>query len=45
VGGAWAAIVRDMGGVEMGGGGGDVDGKWRGCTASECKGSLSKVFP
>ena len=32
VGGAWAAIVRDMGGVEMGGGGGDVDGKvgrWR----------------
>jgi hypothetical protein len=29
VGGAWAAIVRDMGGVEMGGGGGDVDGRWR----------------
>ena len=27
VGGAWAAIVRDMGGVEMGGGGGDVDGR------------------
>lgn len=27
VGGAWAAIVRGMGGVEMGGGGGvDVDG-------------------
>lgn len=48
VGGAWAAIVRDMGGVEMGGGGGDVDGKvgrWREVAQRVNVKGVSKVFP